>query len=992
MTFRDLIYGLAGGIREDRKIKFFIPGGASSQWLTGSDEHLDAPLDMDFVQQTFGVMLGSGAVMVFDETVDPLLVAWRLAKFFAHESCGKCTPCREGTGWVEKVLYRMSHGLGRPEDLDLLVRRRRQHLARARERAVRADHDLPARSVGRELRREPQQVLPRRGAGAPAQRCRSARVTTTESDAPEAPKKTTVTVTVDGITFEAQPGRAADQGRAGERRLHPALLLARAHEAGRHVPHVPRRDRRRPRLSARVHDPRHRRHGRALPERRGEADPGRRARVPAHQPPARLPGVRPRRRVPVAGPDARVRSGRVALRRGEAPLPEADPAQRARPARPRALHPVRALHPLRRRDRGRRAHRLHRPRRPHAGPELRRAAVRLVLLGQHRADLPGRRAHREPVPLPGPAVGPLDGRDVVHDVFGAVPRCGAVVVEPSRAAARRRLRAGEPRLAVRQGPLRARVGPLRQSGARAAGPRRRHAARGLVARRARPRRRRDREGEGTARAGVDRGARRRARHERGRVRLVGARQGRDRHRPRRRPARRRPARPTSSSGWSGPRSPISTRRARSSSSTTTCATRFRCCSSGCAGRCSSSASRSSTSRPWPTALSEHAAVVSRRVPGERIDDRGARRDHARAPKAAPDPSSWSSGAATSRPAPDSVVGVAADLGRVHDVRFLSALRRGNVHGALDAGLAPGFLPGRVTLDAGREWFSERVGRRPRRARPRRRGHPARRRRRQDPRARALRVRPDRRLPRRHPRPPGDRRGRHDHRGRRLRVGVDRTGRRVPARARSGARRRARSPTSRAACSGSAARWRPKAPRWTTGASRPSSRCASDATSISRTVDEVTDEIARVAPAFAGVDRRGREAAPATVWSCRSPRTLDEIVLRTRDLTLMADDGSGTSWDPIKVEGEAPDGAGRRRARSPRPTDAPALYEWDGHATQPEAPGRDAYALRLVVGRALYDDGRLVSRDAAPAAPRRRSGAARAPRAIWPGSASTRAAR
>jgi len=120
MTFRDLLYGLAGGVRENRAIKFFIPGGASSQWLLGIDEHLDAPLDMDFVQQTFGVMLGSGAIMVFDETVDPLLVAWRLAKFFAHESCGKCTPCREGTGWIEKVLYRMSHGLGRPNDLDLL--------------------------------------------------------------------------------------------------------------------------------------------------------------------------------------------------------------------------------------------------------------------------------------------------------------------------------------------------------------------------------------------------------------------------------------------------------------------------------------------------------------------------------------------------------------------------------------------------------------------------------------------------------------------------------------------------------------------------------------------------------------------------------------------------------------------------------------------------------------------------------------------------------
>ena len=121
MSFRDLLYDIAGGVREDRKIKFFIPGGASSQWLIGSDEHLDAPLDMDYVQQTFGVMLGSGAIMVYDETVDPVLVAWRLAKFFAHESCGKCTPCREGTGWMEKVLYRMSHGLGRPEDLDTLL-------------------------------------------------------------------------------------------------------------------------------------------------------------------------------------------------------------------------------------------------------------------------------------------------------------------------------------------------------------------------------------------------------------------------------------------------------------------------------------------------------------------------------------------------------------------------------------------------------------------------------------------------------------------------------------------------------------------------------------------------------------------------------------------------------------------------------------------------------------------------------------------------------
>ena len=120
-TFRDVIYGFAGGIRDGHELKFFLPGGASFQWLVDRDEHLDAIYDMDFVSQNLGTTLGSGAVMVFDDSTDPVLVAWRLAKFYAHESCGKCTPCREGTGWIEKVLYRMSHGLGRPSDLDLLI-------------------------------------------------------------------------------------------------------------------------------------------------------------------------------------------------------------------------------------------------------------------------------------------------------------------------------------------------------------------------------------------------------------------------------------------------------------------------------------------------------------------------------------------------------------------------------------------------------------------------------------------------------------------------------------------------------------------------------------------------------------------------------------------------------------------------------------------------------------------------------------------------------
>jgi len=119
ISFRDLIEGLAGGVRGGKQMKFFIPGGASAPWLM--PEHLDAPLDMDYVGAELKTMLGSGAVMVFDEDTNPALIAWRLLKFFAHESCGKCTPCREGSMWLERVLFRISHGLGRPQDLDLML-------------------------------------------------------------------------------------------------------------------------------------------------------------------------------------------------------------------------------------------------------------------------------------------------------------------------------------------------------------------------------------------------------------------------------------------------------------------------------------------------------------------------------------------------------------------------------------------------------------------------------------------------------------------------------------------------------------------------------------------------------------------------------------------------------------------------------------------------------------------------------------------------------
>ena len=119
-TFRDLIYdpALGGGLLDGRTIKAFMPGGASAPWF--APEQLDVPLGQDEVAEQHS-MLGSGSVVVFDDTTCVVRAAWRITKFFARESCGQCTPCREGSGWVERVMYRMENGGGRMEDLDLLL-------------------------------------------------------------------------------------------------------------------------------------------------------------------------------------------------------------------------------------------------------------------------------------------------------------------------------------------------------------------------------------------------------------------------------------------------------------------------------------------------------------------------------------------------------------------------------------------------------------------------------------------------------------------------------------------------------------------------------------------------------------------------------------------------------------------------------------------------------------------------------------------------------
>jgi NADH-quinone oxidoreductase subunit F len=116
---RDLICGLAGGPPPGREIKCFFPGGSSSPVLT-AEEGLDLPYDFDAMAKA-GSMLGSGSIIVVDDSVPIVEVAKKVAKFYAHESCGKCSPCREGTNWTVKMLERIDAGEATPMDLDIIA-------------------------------------------------------------------------------------------------------------------------------------------------------------------------------------------------------------------------------------------------------------------------------------------------------------------------------------------------------------------------------------------------------------------------------------------------------------------------------------------------------------------------------------------------------------------------------------------------------------------------------------------------------------------------------------------------------------------------------------------------------------------------------------------------------------------------------------------------------------------------------------------------------
>ena len=364
-------------------------------------------------------------------------------------------------------------------------------------------------------------------------------------------------------------------------------------------------------------------------------------------------------------------------------------------------------------------------------------------------------------------------------------------------------------------------------------------------------------------------------------------------------------------------------------------------------------------------LSEYATVTARTLPGEELGA-GALELINRARGDRPGPVIVVLGRPSMAESPAVAMRAANALRALPDVLFLSALRRGNVHGAMEAGLVPGFLPGRVTLDAGREWFTDAWGG-------------------SLPSAKGLDAHgileaaaagkievliilgadpvadfPDADLARR-----GIAGVKHMIAIGGFLTGTSRSSEVVLPPTLAGERSghitnlegRVQGVNQKVAAEGGAMTdWRIalELARWL-------------GTDIDiATVDELTDEMARVAPSFDGVTSAlMARARDGVVLPLKDHH--DEIVLRTRALSILSDDGSGTSWDPIKVEGEPEDTDAPPEDEAPEAVEmeaparvAPALWEWDGSVPNADVPARDAYALRLVAGRRLYDNGRLVS--------------------------------
>ena len=278
------------------------------------------------------------------------------------------------------------------------------------------------------------------------------------------PEQRMISFTIDGREVTApENSMLVDAAKYGDVEIPVFCYEPKLGAPGRRLPHVPGRDRGDPQAADRLLDAGQGRDGRLHPDRAREDGAALGGRVPADQPPARLPRVRQGRRVPAAGHHLRLGSRDLALRRAQAPLRQAARALAAGGDRPRALHPLlplRALLPGGRRGLPAGAARA---RGPLLRLDLRRAPVRGAVRRQHRRAVPGRGADLAPLPLPRAPVGHRGRRLGLHAVPVAVQRHADGARRARAARARARQPRGRRRLAVRQGPLRLPVLPRRRA-------------------------------------------------------------------------------------------------------------------------------------------------------------------------------------------------------------------------------------------------------------------------------------------------------------------------------------------------------------------------------------------------------------------------------------------------------------------------------------------------------------------------------------------------
>ena len=425
------------------------------RWCPG-EIMLKTNMDYDSVKAV-GSGIGSAAVIVMDETTCMVRTLERLSRFYMSESCGQCTPCREGTGWLNRTIKRILAGQARLRGAGPAARRGQSH---------RRPHHLRARRcrglAGAEL---PQALPPRVRIHGRARRSQHRR---SPQRAQRRMSEELVNIEVNGVPMKARKGEVIIRADRPRGRLHPALLLSRQAADRGQLPHVPGRGGEGAQAAAGLRHAGRRGHEDLHPLGQGDRRAARGDGVPADQSSARLPDLRSGRGVRAAGSGGGLRPRRVALRRAQARGQGQEPRS-AGVHRHDALHSLHALRALRPGHRRHPGDGCHRPRRAHGDRHLHRAQRRSRALGQHHRSVPGRRAQQQAVPLPRPRL----GDDAVSaDLPARRRRHAAVWPRAARAADARgaaAVRGDQRDLDRRSRPLQLRGHLQRGSAARAAG-------------------------------------------------------------------------------------------------------------------------------------------------------------------------------------------------------------------------------------------------------------------------------------------------------------------------------------------------------------------------------------------------------------------------------------------------------------------------------------------------------------------------------------------